>query len=436
MLPVEGNVSVRDVAAIIQSAPQLLGVRDTLEIRAIAYPIADGTWGPFRRAVRVGLPIDAEPLIVGAGPLRLISVPGAASAIVSLDELRAHVWSAPTVLGRCGVRDAFGGDHQSLRREWSTPDMPPAWRVDLGSPSSPPYGPPPYGPFPSPDHEFLAENAAEAAAKWFGVPGLVTQPNPTLEVSVAIHDRRAYFTSIKRGDDLLVIRLDRAIAGSLDVWLRMVDYAGAPHDQWIRNPSNEVQLPYQVPFRALTAYLFSPEGVLLDRVDESESSRSARADEIFGGERRERAEIADILKRGEGDTVEVKEWMPVDSSEPKAIELLQTACAFGNTRGGVILIGVTRQLGVVGVQREVQRLASRAEQPPTSALEHYARRLRQRLSDGITPNVAAEIDWVHLGGQDLCRIRIGRAPAGVRHRLYANRLAYLRLGANSVPATE
>ena len=434
MIPVEGNVSARDVAAIVRHAPQLLGVSDALEVRAILYQTPDGVWVPFRRAVRVGISGKRGPEIIPAGGLRLISFRVEASVITGILDFREHVWAVAQMLGPNNIRDAFGGDHQSLRREWSTPELPPAWRVDLGS-TSPSYGPPPYGPFPNPDSDFFAENASEAAATWFGVPGYLTQPNPTLEVSVAIYDRRAYFTSITREEDALVIDLERTISDPLDIRLRMVDYSGASHDQWIRNAGATVRIPYSEPFRALSACLFSPNGVLLDRCDETETSRSARAEQIFGGARREREEVADILRRGEGDTIEVKEWMPVDPSDKKAIELLQTVCAFGNTRGGVIVIGVNRQLGVVGVHNEIQKLAKNSNSA-IDARTYYARRLQQRLSDGIYPNVSAAIDWVNFGGHDLCRIRIARSVPGTRHRLLVNRLAYVRLGANSVPSTD
>lgn len=78
------------------------------------------------------------------------------------------------------------------------------------------------------------------------------------------------------------------------------------------------------------------------------------------------SEIEALIAQGEGQTVEFKETMP-----KRLVDLATTACAFANSAGGVILIGVNDKGVVVGTdftnaQRSEVQSALQALLPPIS----------------------------------------------------------------------
>jgi hypothetical protein len=292
---------------------------------------------------------------------------------------------------------------------------------------------PPNGPFANADKTFIAEHAGDAAAQWLGIPGLITQTTPSLDVEVTICDKRGYFGRGSLNGDILTLECLHKPDRQLDVWVRLMDYAGHERQYWVRRVKRKANIKLDAAFRSVRSYLLDG-AYALDCFDESESSRSVRAEALFGRAHNGQPEIADILRRGESDVAEVKEWMDVDPGQKKSLELLETVCAFANTRGGVILIGVNRHLQVVGLHTEVQKLAKREGKKSSEALDYYALCLRQRISDGIYPSVFPEIEWVQFAGHDLCRIRVPRSTPGTLHSLYETRRPYVRRGANSVPA--
>jgi predicted HTH transcriptional regulator len=52
---------------------------------------------------------------------------------------------------------------------------------------------------------------------------------------------------------------------------------------------------------------------------------------------------AALIEGGEGQRVEFKPYVKLAPRDPKSIELVITACAFANSVGGSLLIGVTDQ---------------------------------------------------------------------------------------------
>jgi predicted HTH transcriptional regulator len=75
-------------------------------------------------------------------------------------------------------------------------------------------------------------------------------------------------------------------------------------------------------------------------------------------------EVSRIIAEGEGRQVELKEGLAADG------RVARTICAFANTRGGVLLVGVSDRGRILGASRPravvagLGRLASRAVDPP------------------------------------------------------------------------
>lgn len=437
MLPSQHAFSMSEVLDVIRTAPDLLGIPDNIEVRTVLYETADGQLCPYARGLRVGFD-PAGDSAFAAGPLRFVSHVGLATSMLSVDVLREFVWTACREPGRGGARDAWGVGTQTLYRQWSDGvGHAPVWKTTLQG-SNPNTFPsfPTSGPFASPQHHFLAETLGDAAAQWLDIPGLKTQHRPTLDVDLQIRDCRAFFRSMRLDNNELVIGLARTNTGQLHACARMIDYAGRLHEEWATTKGELLHIPVGAAFRQVRAYLLDDASVTLDSFDETDSAPSLRAEALFpGSTSRNEPELAVALRRGESDTVEMKAWIPPFAGDPKSVELLQSACAFANTRGGVIFVGVTDQLAVVGVHSEIHKLAKRDGKEASAAMDYYVQLIRQRLSDGLSPTVLAEIGWVQFAGHDICRIRVPRSSAGTLHSVYQTGLSYLRKGANNVPAT-
>jgi len=144
-------------------------------------------------------------------------------------------------------------------------------------------------------------------------------------------------------------------------------------------------------------------------------------------------EVRGLIRAGEGQTIEIKTSF---SEQNEAIEAL---CAFTNSRGGCVLVGVADDGTTVGVQ-----LGNRT-------LEEFANRLRLNTEPRLTPAIdkvmvddrlvividvqAASPDQVfHAFGTP--RIRVGKTnqvmpPDQIRARLFASFRADAKTGSGS-----
>jgi ATP-dependent DNA helicase RecG len=121
-------------------------------------------------------------------------------------------------------------------------------------------------------------------------------------------------------------------------------------------------------------------------------------------------DIQKLISNGENDQLEFKSGDVVSSVIAKAL------CAFLNTRGGLILLGIADNGKVVGV-RDAQPLASR---------------LKEALSKLITPSALWDIEYVPIEGQDVLVINV---PEGQDQPYVAEGAIYSRRGDRNVPAT-
>ena len=97
-------------------------------------------------------------------------------------------------------------------------------------------------------------------------------------------------------------------------------------------------------------------------------------------------QIADIIKQGESETVEFKTSFGKD--------VIETAVAFANTRGGTILIGISDDGDIVGTTCGVE------------SLQVWANEIKQNTSPSIIPT----IEPVRFKNKTVVCIRVGEFP--------------------------
>jgi predicted HTH transcriptional regulator len=103
----------------------------------------------------------------------------------------------------------------------------------------------------------------------------------------------------------------------------------------------------------------------------------------------EPAELARSIAGGEGKRLEFKRGLPGDA------KVARTLCAFANTRGGLLLIGVGDRGELAGAPR------------PRATMEHLRRIARERLE----PPLAVAAGSVRLGGRTIVWCSVPVSPA-------------------------
>ena len=116
-----------------------------------------------------------------------------------------------------------------------------------------------------------------------------------------------------------------------------------------------------------------------------------------------RDEIANLVSRGESETLEFKKTIG------ERVEAAKTACGMLNRRGGVVLFGVTKEGAITG------------QQVSDSTIEQVAGELQN-----IDPPVFPSIDRVPVGnGKTVLMVRVGR---GAMRPYVHKKDPYIRVG--------
>jgi Schlafen, AlbA_2 len=213
------------------------------------------------------------------------------------------------------------------------------------------------------------------------------------------------------------------------------DFNGVSHSFF--EPVKEGSAIFTLPTscQEIEVFLLNSEGYWFDRLIESKYFCNAPFS-LLGLFRRGRdAESADLLQaiaRGEGEHIEFKEWLPPEREHSKSYELLKTACAFANTNGGVLYIGVTDELEICGVTKELHRWKPKTKLEELRAL--YATELSRLIDQGISPPIRINVEWVSHAGLHVLRVDIP-ASAVPNHYIVESNEIFIRRGANCKLAT-
>jgi hypothetical protein len=165
--------------------------------------------------------------------------------------------------------------------------------------------------------------------------------------------------------------------------------------------------------------------------------------------------LIEALQKGESPTVEFKEsirwdrWKapagrPDDSGKPaeqkgvaEAIAVKTVAGFLNSRQGGTLLIGVTDDRKVVGLDRDYHSLAKPGEGPvgPDKQRDRFQLHLRNLLAAKIgqdVSNLCIGVSIVPRDGKDVCLVHAGCSPTPVYIGGPKAKAFYLRVGASTV----
>lgn len=181
----------------------------------------------------------------------------------------------------------------------------------------------------------------------------------------------------------------------------------------------------------LRVFITNERGEILDSFAEEEPW-TTRERVIFAGARYS-DEVMDMIRGGETDTVEFKEFIRLEDKR-KAAELVKAVISFANTRGGTIFIGVTDDAEVVGVEEHIPHDKRKA----TSFEPDYFAGVRSLLQQKLNRIPPIEMRTERMGDKRVFVIEVAEGVA----KPYTNvqtRETFVRRGASDVrpdPDTE
>jgi hypothetical protein len=295
----------------------------------------------------------------------------------------------------------------------------------------------PRGPFLSPESGIFKDTIGGLAAAWTGMPGYGGEVQPRQQTHSVIRDTRAHFSSSHRFElqiELEVAALP-ALQGELYCGVKAKDFDGASHSLFEPVKEGRAKLMLPRPCREIEVFLHNSKGYWFDRLVESEHYCDAPFSMLGLFHRSRDAEAEDLLQaldRGEGEHIEFKEWIPPERHQEKSGELLKTACAFANTGGGVLYIGVTDGLEIRGVTKQLHAWKQNKSLEELRTL--YARQISQLIDEGVSPPIRKSIEWVSHAGLYVLRIDV-TASAVPNHHIVESNQVFVRRGANCKQAT-
>ncbi len=440
VLPNEGSTTLDQVAEAVGAAPSLLGIEDTAELRSVLVPIGENKFVSFVSVLRVGWPCDLkEPIAREAGGIILAAVPFKASEMRSKQHL-VEALNGWRPFGHYEMSLTFH-DNVNIYRFTSYNDFSdtPVWTLQLSelSTTSLSHRIRP-GPFMHPDSRFFAEDVGDALRQWTGDPNLSEQPSPGI-YKLFLRDRRAWLKNLSVNDDNeLSVEVERTAKSEVMLTLSTTELDGKKTVTTQELPDASFSKTVPMPLTEIRVYLTDRTGKSYDDYRENTLFRDRRRPWSLLNPRPatdpEYQELRDALDKGESETVEFKEWLPVDREKPKSKELLKTATAFANALGGVIYVGVTDDCNVAGCAKQLRKEFTNATTTDLEELrKEYAHTLGRILNEGISPAPAHVIGWINHAGIPI--LRVGIQSKGVIHYVVEDRGIYIRRGASDRLAT-
>lgn len=139
--------------------------------------------------------------------------------------------------------------------------------------------------------------------------------------------------------------------------------------------------------------------------------------------------VQKAIQQGEGEAVEFKPF--VKESGSKLNELVKTVIAFSNTKGGVLLVGISDDCIAEGIEREITQAASKNGSTFETQLTKYIGWLRQSIVGELNRSIELAVSPVVIDSHTVILLSI---PEGDQ-KPYANvksNAIYIRRGANNV----
>jgi len=158
----------------------------------------------------------------------------------------------------------------------------------------------------------------------------------------------------------------------------------------------------------------SLDAIILSMLAIDPADRPTSADEVLGllREIEATANLATLIANGENDTVEFKQTMRWDvkqariNDEDILRESVKTVCAFLNSVGGTLLIGVADNRHFVGLDDDLKNRKDDRKEAKT--VDWFERTFRQALTDCLKPdmNHLVTVWFPIVDGVQICRVDV------------------------------
>lgn len=140
--------------------------------------------------------------------------------------------------------------------------------------------------------------------------------------------------------------------------------------------------------------------------------------------------IQEKIKYGETIDCEFKKFIDIDKGDSKSSEIDKTVCAFSNTDGGSLIIGVTDNGEIVGIDEDVRR---KYQTTLDEAITEYSDAISKRLYENLTINDCFTLGRVELYGKKLIVVNVNDSNGW--NFLQVSDVPYKRKGATNFNAT-
>lgn len=137
-----------------------------------------------------------------------------------------------------------------------------------------------------------------------------------------------------------------------------------------------------------------------------------------------------FIKSGESTNCEFKKYLDLTKKSDKLIDIERTVCAFSNTQGGFLIIGVNDLGETLGIDVDVRK--SYGSNTP-EALVKYSNDIKKRLYENLTDSDCFQIEITEVFEHTLAVIEVRKTKGW--NTLSNSEVAYERRGATNVNAT-
>ena len=140
-----------------------------------------------------------------------------------------------------------------------------------------------------------------------------------------------------------------------------------------------------------------------------------------------------MIAAGESATLEFKSslrWDVVRQCVNKQLRkvVAKSICGFLNTEGGTLLIGVSDDGAVLGIQDDINSLSRKDRD---GFLQELGQAISTHIGEAITPYVDISFDPVN--GQEICRVTVDPSPSAVFLKDGGTKEFYIRMGSSTKP---
>lgn len=199
-------------------------------------------------------------------------------------------------------------------------------------------------------------DAYHAIEKWMDFPVFHGSSDARLgAVLIFFPEYRARINSIKYNDGKLSVKADFNIPKFDDICCKAVikTVTGEEFQESVNFEDEEVEFFIGSPPVNTCIYLITPKDKILDFYEETPFRHTGKKRLIANEEDNKDSDIRTLIMAGENDQIEFKETVKEDKTKK---DLVRTAVAFANTKGGKIIIGVNDNAEIIGINNELMTM--------------------------------------------------------------------------------